>query len=546
MRKDNYLYVDKTKAIHEIITNGKCYFLSRPRRFGKSLLLGTMAEIFRGRRELFQGLWIGSPECGHDFIEYPVVHISLAGTPDTQEGLTASLAYKVIAASKENRINLSEIAARDGLNFEAMSPGDMLDLLVRTLKEKTGQNAVILIDEYDSPILGVIGDVGQAMKNRDVLRGFYSALKTLADLGYVHFIFVTGLTKFAKASVFSVFNNLDDLTLDPQYADICGFTLQELDAHLAGYLPEALENSKLVGDVPKQTSPEEFREIVLGFYDGYSWDGRTRVLNPFSIINFLKKKALKSFWYNSGTPTFLVDLIRENLLAFVKSDTYSLSETDLEAVDVGNLELVPLLFQTGYLTVDGLRGSREYSLREPNREVSEALNDHVLEKLIHRREKVIKAWRAKIVASLDALDAAGLAVTLTEILREIPHEIHEPLEHYYQSVIYSFLKAWGFRVLAEERRGEGRVDLTLVFSDSRVFLFELKHEKLSNPKDPTNQKAMDKFMAERESLKAKALGAAKAQMENRGYTDKYGNKPVTVHKVALGLVGRTAACVEIY
>ncbi|MDR1109231.1 MAG: PD-(D/E)XK nuclease domain-containing protein, partial [Deltaproteobacteria bacterium] len=188
----------------------------------------------------------------------------------------------------------------------------------------------------------------------------------------------------------------------------------------------------------------------------------------------------------------------------------------------------------------------EYTLREPNREVSEALNDHVLKTLIHGDGKDIRTWRAKMVACLDALDSAGLAGTLTEILREIPYDIHEPLEHHYQSVIYSFLKAWGFRLLAEERHGEVRVDLTLEFSDRRVFLFELKHEKLSNPKDPTDQKAMDKFMAERERLKAKALGAAKAQMENRGYADKYGNKPVTVHKVALGLVGRTAVGVEIY
>ncbi|MDR1110353.1 MAG: AAA family ATPase, partial [Deltaproteobacteria bacterium] len=287
IRRQNLLYVDKTRPIHEIISTGGCCFLSRPRRFGKSLLLGTMAEIFRGRRELFQGLWIGSPECGHDFIEYPVVHMSLAVTSETPEGLMASLAYKVIAAAKENQLNLSKIATRDGLNFEAMSPGDMLDLLVRSLREKTGQNAVILIDEYDAPILGVIGDVGQAMKNRDVLRGFYSALKTLADQDYVHFMFVTGLTKFAKASIFSVFNNLKDLTLDPRYADICGFTVPEFDARLAAYLPGALENVKSRGKLPRQTSLGEFRGMVLDFYDGYSWDGETRVLNPFSLVNFL-------------------------------------------------------------------------------------------------------------------------------------------------------------------------------------------------------------------------------------------------------------------
>ncbi|MDR1308986.1 MAG: AAA family ATPase, partial [Deltaproteobacteria bacterium] len=314
IRRQNLLYVDKTRPIHEIISTGGCCFLSRPRRFGKSLLLGTMAEIFRGRRELFQGLWIGSPECGYDFTEYPVVHMSLAGTPDTTEGLIYSLVYRIVAAAGENDLNLGEIATTKRLNFEAMSPGDMLDLLVRSLREKTGQKAVVLIDEYDAPILGVIGDVGQAMRNRDVLRGFYSALKTLSDLGHVHFMFVTGLTKFAKASVFSVFNNLKDLTLDPQYADICGFTVPEFDARLAAYLPEALENSRSIGDVPRQTSLGEFRETVLGFYDGYSWDGRTRVLNPFSLINFLDQKELVSFWYNSGTPTFLVDLICENLL----------------------------------------------------------------------------------------------------------------------------------------------------------------------------------------------------------------------------------------
>jgi hypothetical protein len=543
IRRQNLLYVDKTRSIHEAIRTGGCCFLSRPRRFGKSLLLGTMAEIFRGRRELFQGLWIGSPECGYDFRKYSVLHLSMGVECQNETVLESSIITELKGAARANGIK----------TIEGFSPGNVLKNLVYSIldhktetEDAEAEKVVVLVDEYDAPILGVIDDVDQAIRNRKVLHGFYSALKTLSDLGYVHFMFVTGLTKFAKASVFSVFNNLKDLTLDPEYADICGFTVPEFDAHMAAYLPLALENSRSIGDVPRQTSLGKFREMVLGFYDGYSWDGRTMVLNPFSLINFLDQKELISFWYNSGTPTFLVDLIRENLFAFVKSETYSMSKTALEAVDVGDLKLVPLLFQTGYLTVDKRVGAREYTLREPNREVSEALNNHVLESLIHKGEREVKAWRKKIGASLDALDAAGLAGTLTEILREIPHEIHEPLEHYYQSVIHSFLKAWGFRVLAEERRGEGRVGLTLVFSDSRVFLFELKHEKLSDPKDPTDQKAMDRFMAARERLKAKALGAAKAQMGNRGHADKHGDRPVTVHRVALGLVGRTAACAEIY
>jgi hypothetical protein len=546
MIKNKYLYIDKTKQIYEIITNGKCFFLSRPRRFGKSVLLGTMAEIFRGRRDLFHGLWIDSPESGYDFIEYPVVNISLAGASETAEKLMNSLAYKVVAAAHENELNIFEIAMRGGLNFNAMSPGNLLDLLVRSLKEKHGRNAVILIDEYDAPILSVIDDIAQAVENRKVLHGFYSSLKTLSDQGYVHFMFVTGLTKFSKASVFSVFNNLDDLSLDPQYADICGFTVQEFDACLAAYLPGVLENAQDLGDVSRHVSLEQFREMVLGYYDGYSWDGKTRLLNPCSIINCLKKRLLGSFWYDTGTPTFLIDLIRKNLFSFVKSETYAMSKTALEAVDVETLKLAPLLFQTGYLTIGARLGAGDYLLREPNREVSEALNNHILESLIRKEDAAIKNWRKKIIASLDSLDEKGLAETLAEILREIPYEIHEPLEHYYQSVIYSFLKAWEFKVLAEERHGEGRVDLSLEFSSQRVFLFELKYEALANPKDPSSQKAMERFKAKRERLKAKALAEAKAQMENRGYAEKYGNSAIAVHKVALGLVGRAAVAAEIY
>jgi hypothetical protein len=241
-------------------------------------------------------------------------------------------------------------------------------------------------------------------------------LKALSDQGLVRFLFVTGVTKFAKASFFSVFNNYHDLTLDRDYAGVCGFTIPEFEKSLAVYLPGILEFNKSMGFVPANTTLADFKARVYDFYNGYSWDGKTRVFNPFSLINFLSDKTLGSFWYTSGTPTFLMDLIRESPVELNLAEGYPMSANDLEAVDVGELQLVPLLFQTGYLTVDKWIDRDNCWLRGPNQEVNVALNSSIIKALTDHDKKNILALGRKLRQALNDINLTALALLFKEIL----------------------------------------------------------------------------------------------------------------------------------
>lgn len=365
-----FIYVDKTEYIFNLIKN-KCLFLSRPRRFGKSLLLAAIEQLFLGQDHCFKNLWIGQKD-RHQFVPHPVINITMSGSFDSKERLEKGIASQLADAASDN-----------GLKIERDEPSLMLREIFSAIKEKNGKKAkvVILIDDYDQPILSVLKDSKQIEENHSALHSFYGTLKSYADHGNIRFLFVTGVTRFAKASFFSVFNNCYDLTMDPAYAAVCGFTVEEFDAYLAGFLPGILERLKADGSEPVSTSLADLRERVFTFYGGYSWDGKTRVLNPFSLVNFLSRKIIKPYWHFSGAPTFLIDMIRDNQMVFNRAETYSFSELDLEASDPTNLRLVPVLFQSGYLTVDKLVSGVNYLLREPNQEVRECLNFGILDAL---------------------------------------------------------------------------------------------------------------------------------------------------------------------
>jgi hypothetical protein len=325
----NLFYVDKTKYLYNL-SSRKCLFLSRPRRFGKSLLLGAMKELFLGNRELFKNLWIGKSD--YDFTPYPVIHLAMTSASDTKEELKNTISGKLVRAGKSA-----------GIETTFAEPSLMLEMMFSAFMNKFGTNVqvVVLIDEYDSPIQSVITNVQKAEENRSVLHSFYNELKTLSDQGMIRFLFVTGVTKFAKASFFSVFNQYSDLTLDADYAGVCGFTHQEFEDHLAGFLPKILEHNKLKGYLPANTTVAEFKQQVYDYYDGYSWNGETRVFNPYSLVKFLYEKEIRPNWYTSGTPTFLMDLIRKKPVEFTKAQSHPLNVTALESIDIGKLKLVP-------------------------------------------------------------------------------------------------------------------------------------------------------------------------------------------------------------
>ncbi|MDR0621314.1 MAG: AAA family ATPase, partial [Deltaproteobacteria bacterium] len=280
IREKDLLYVDKTKYLYDIVRTEGCFFLSRPRRFGKSLLLGAAHELLQGNREYFKGLWIDSSD--YDFKKYPVVHLDMLGNCDSTAALENNISEK-----------LKVEAARIGLDkLTAVTLGGMLSEMVSTLNRTSGERVAVLIDEYDYPIQDVIGDLTQADKNRATLHDFYSSLKSLADRGKTHVILVTGVSKFAQTSLFSAFNNLDDLTMDPRYNAICGFTLEEFEDYFSDYLPEVLEYNTSNGFLPEMTTVADLKKTILDYYDGYSWNGIDRILNPFSLVKMLAKREL--------------------------------------------------------------------------------------------------------------------------------------------------------------------------------------------------------------------------------------------------------------
>jgi hypothetical protein len=530
LRKNNLLYVDKTEYIHKIIKTEGCQFLSRPRRFGKSLLLGAMAEALKGNRELFEGLWLGSS--GYDFKPCPVVHLTMTGKSRNETQLTWTIANEVRGAARANKVAEAEVDVEGG------DPGDMLKKLVDVLRAKTGERVAILIDEYDAPIHSALGDVKLAESVRDTLHDFYSALKSLFDKSYLRLIFVTGVSKFAQASIFSVFNNLNDLTLKSDFNAACGFSLEEFDAHFADYLPGALEFNKEMGLIEASASMGDFRRAILDYYDGYSWDGENRVLNPYSLVKCLADKELDAYWFETGTPTFLMRTIRSRPSLYFNLDNLELTRASLKAVDLADLEFEPLMFQSGYLTVERRKGL-DYVLKVPNKEVDHAFSAKLARFLTRQGEKAVKDLAPKTKAALADFDAAAMAEVLREIVNWLTYPEKTAGEGIYQAAIVSSLKTMLLEVDSEVATAKGRYDFDSKLGRDTIYVCEIKVEKLEKNKDESDKDAVER-------LKGVGLRAAKAQIESRGYDTRAGFEYRVVKRMAVAIVDGTEVAVEIY
>jgi hypothetical protein len=534
IRRQNLLYVDKTKYFYPIATEGGNYFLSRPRRFGKSLIVGALAELLKGNRELFKGLWIDSSD--YDFKKLPVVSLSMVGSCDSKDALLDSIKTELDTAAKDNGFSLNE------LDIEKDSPpGNILIKLVSKLYYPERVPVAIFIDEYDAPIQKVIRDTARAEGNRDVLSSFYSSIKSLADKDKTHLVFVTGVTKFAKASIFSGFNNLSDMTLDSEYNAICGFTVEEFQSYFLDYLPGILERYKSNGFMPPEADLDYLIEEIVGYYDGYSWDGKTRVLNPYSLIQALAQKKLKAYWFSSGAPSFLMTLLKREGSGFSFPENPQMDETSLDAVDITDLELTPLLFQTGYLTVDKPLSSDSYLLRRPNKEVSEATDKSLVKYLLGQRDISIAKLRERIGKALEVYDSAALAASFQEILLWNSYRELKASEGQYHGLIFSVLNALGFSVMTEQVTPEGVFDILLTLGQRVAFVFELKYEKFT----PALGQGEEDAKKIEEKLKA-AIKKAKDQIQRRNYDAKYNPKYAVVKKVAVAFVGKAHVAVEIY
>ena len=505
----NYVYVDKTQFIYKLINDAKYYFLSRPRRFGKSLLLDTIGEAFGGDKELFAGLWIYNSD--YAFQKHPVIRLDMSSISNkTPEALESALLYELeIKAKNEN------LATYDN------DPPNVFKSLIMDMHKKYNQRIVILIDEYDKPILDHIDDINTAKANRKVLRGFYGILKSLDP--YLRFIFITGVSKFTKTSLFSDLNNLKDITMLEEHANICGIPVQDLDE----YFYEFIEN---LSAHKRFQQYDNVRDEILKWYDGYSWDGETKLLNPFSLLNFFDQKRFSGFWYASGTPSFLLELIKKKPESYCDIKHTELTEHMLDSIEIDRITIEPLLFQTGYLTIKDIPfipGAPVYVLDMPNFEVREAFSLHLLSALTEKDDVRIWQARAEISKALQAGDLDKMLDMLRRLFASIPYELHVDQEAYYHSIFYTFMNLLGFDMGAEVSVARGRVDAVLEL-ERNVYIMEFKYAKcLPGASDETKRKLFDA-----------ALDEAMAQINDRGYAAKYRGGGKTIYQVAFAFLGR--------
>ena len=451
---DNHCYVDKTDLIHQLVTQGKYYFLSRPRRFGKSLLIDTISQAFQGKRELFTGLFL---EKNWDWDKkYPVIHIDLA------ESVIKSLER---LDQRLHRI-LAMRAEQGGLTLTCSHVDDCFEELIHKLHAQEKHRVVVLVDEYDKPILDNITDKKTAMALRDGLRNFYSVLK--AQGAHLRFVMLTGVSKFSKVSLFSGLNNLNDISLDKRYGTLCGYTQEELKAVFHQYLSGVDLNS------------------LKAWYNGYCFLSEP-VYNPFDILLYLDRKQFKPYWFESGTPTFLVHLIREKGVPAAFLEKIKITETFMGSFDVDCIEPSPLLFQTGYLTIKEsipYPGGIYYKLGFPNHEVKYAFNDALLAELTQAGQEKDQT-KLNMLDLLTLNDLDGLKQIFHAFFASIPNDWYRKndlagYEGYYCSIVYCYFTALGLDVRAEETTNHGRLDMAVLFNEN-AYIFEFKVNELTKP-----------------------------------------------------------------
>ena len=483
IREENYYYVDKTTHIRRLIDEGKHYFLSRPRRFGKSLFLDTLKELFEGNEPLFEGLHI------HDNwdwqVRYPVVRLSF-GSGNFKE---ASYLHTNVMTQ------LHTIAEEAGIAPRYDTAPECFGDLIRVLHRQGEQRVVVLVDEYDKPILDALEVPETARANRDFLRGLYATIKD-SD-AHIKFAFLTGVSKFSKVHLFSGLNNLTDITIDPQYSAICGYTEEDLDTVFAPELP-GLD-----------------RDEIRHWYNGYSWRGQEKVYNPFDILLLFRRHSFEAYWFETGTPTFLIETLISRGVGALALDNMLGSDDLLSAFDVDHIATEALLFQTGYLTIHHTEprgGEMYYRLSYPNREVRQSLNRSLLNHLTGDPSQRAE-HRARLYDLLLVNDFASLESLFKAFFASIPYQWHTNndianYEGYYASVFYSYFASVGLDIVLEDSSSYGRLDMAVRFNGN-VYLFEFKVVELAPE------------------------GTAMAQLRQKGYADKYRSLDQPIHLIAV-------------
>ena len=455
LREEGFVYVDKTALIYKLVNEGTAYFLSRPRRFGKSLLLSTLQAYFEGKRELFKGLAI--EELEKDWRQYPVLHLDLNAKPFTKVQDLHDLLNDQLTIYEQQYNSIATDTTSEG-RFRQ---------LIRTVKQQTGRGVVVLIDEYDKPILQSIGNEALQDEFRNALKAFYGVLKSAdADL---RFTLLTGVTKFGKVSVFSDLNNLEDLSMNAHYSDICGISETELHSYFDCPIVS-------LGEQNRQTKEDVYEELRKR-YDGYHFAPHTLgIYNPFSVLLTLKNKNYGNYWFATGTPTYLVELLKKNNFRLDDLSHLEVTQDDLDSIHRADINPIPVLFQSGYLTIkDYNEEFGLYTLDYPNEEVRQGFVKFLLPHYVYCQQSQQATLVSKFVTSLRNGDAHHFMQLMQSLMADTPYELIRELENHYQNVIYIITKLMGFYVQAEYRTSRGRIDL-LIGTDQYIYIIELKFD----------------------------------------------------------------------
>ncbi len=478
---ENYIYVDKTKLIYNIVANSGAYFLSRPRRFGKSLLISTIKEICQGNRDLFKRCWI------YDRIpwdKYPVIHLDFLRIDYKNLGLDNAL---------DNTLN--RIAGEFSIQLQGDSISEKLDNLI--IKLAKDNPVVILIDEYDKPLTDYIDNLEKAEENRETLKNFYSILKGLDQ--YIRLLFMTGVSRFSRLSIFSDLNHLVDITFHPAYLQLLGYTTEEIESNFFQYIQE------YASEVPDYSHDELFKKLKK-YYNGYSWDGETFVYNPISIMNFFSHKKFKSFWFATGTPTFLAKMARTRGVDVRVWESFRVNEQFFDKFDITNIDMNLLLFQTGYLTIKKCDG-QTYTLSYPNREVENAFLYNLLTEFSGQPQDVADSLGGAIKDALEHNDIKGFITKMKSFLAAIPYTLVQgEMEKYYHLVFYLVLKLAMGKVNSEHFSNLGRMDMRVETSDY-IYILEFKMGSAAKALKQINEKSYyEQFLSQSKKIILLGIG----------------------------------------
>lgn len=449
---EGYTYIDKTEVIYQLITQGKPYFLSRPRRFGKSLLVSTFHALFSGRRDLFKGLWIDHSDW--NWVAYPIIRLDMS----TINNSTAEkFEMDLIRA-------LNEIALENDVTLTGTSSANHLESLIKKLSAK--QKVVVLIDEYDKPLIDNIENLDLAKENRRILQQFYTILK--AEDRHLKFIFLTGVTRFSKVSVFSGMNNLIDLSLLDQCSALLGYTREELVHYFSNEIRElAFKNGVDI---------EDYYAQIKEWYNGYKFSREGEyVYNPFSVLNLFNSKVFNAYWFETGTPSFLIDQIKKREFDLTNLEHINVDSDSFNSCELEDLPTLSLLYQTGYLTIKYfIQQVNAYSLGFPNREVSQSFSKSLLVNFSNSKAECSKLL-VDISTNLNTRpwEYHQFFKIMESLLALIPYELYVKHEKYFHSLFYLTIKLAGFQIGAEIHTQQGRTDAALEDKD-KVIIFEFK------------------------------------------------------------------------